>query len=272
MSPFQNSDNPAIIPAINKNMLEIFKILSSSPKSEIRSSEELIWSITDIPFPLFNFVLYSSFKTGGAEKAIENVVTECRSRKVPVMWRLDPKTQPDNLGTLLEMHGFQLSEIIPGMAIDIQKNIHPPTQNGFEIKRVSDEQILTDYLKVVKEVVGMPDFAVKELHDFCVFLGFEENLPMQRFLGYLNDEPVATSMFVLGAGVVGIYDVTTLSKARKKGIGSTMTFHALECAYNLGYNIGVLTSSEEAYNMYKKLGFREICKIPHYSWDPSVSE
>ena len=271
MNQFKDVENPAIIPALNKNMLEIFKLLSRSPKSDIKSSDEIIWSITRIPHPLFNFVLHSSLKTGGAESAIENVIAECRSRNVPLMWRIEPDSQPEHLGTLLEKHGFQRLDSIPGMVIDIQKNICPPYPNGFEIKRVNSEKILSGYLEVIKETVGMPDFAIQGLFELSVFLGFEENLPLQRFLGYFNGQPVATCMSVLGVGVVGIYDVVTKKKARKNGIGSVMTFHSLEIAKRQGYNVGVLTSSEMAQSMYEKLGFSEVCKIHQYLWSPQPS-
>jgi ribosomal protein S18 acetylase RimI-like enzyme len=75
-------------------------------------------------------------------------------------------------------------------------------------------------------------------------------------------------MSVLGVGVVGIYDVVTKKEARKNGIGSVMTFHSLEIAKRRGYNVGVLSSSEMAYRMYKNLGFQEICKIQQYLWSP----
>jgi predicted GNAT family acetyltransferase len=213
-------------------------------------------------------VLYSSFKTGEAEMTIESVIAECRTRKIPLMWRIEPESQPENLGTLLEKHGFQRLETIPGMVINIHKNKGPPYPDGFEIKRVSNEKILSEYLGVIKETVGMPEFAIQGLYDLSVFLGFEEKLPLQRYLGYLNGEPVATCMSVLGVGVVGIYDVITKEKVRKKGIGSIMTFYSLDIAKRLGYNVGVLTSSEMAYNMYKKLGFKEVCKIQQYLWSP----
>jgi hypothetical protein len=39
-------------------------------------------------------------------------------------------------------------------------------------------------------------------------------------------------------------------------------------ARDLGYNVGVLGSSEMGYSVYRGLGFEEYCRIGLYEWRP----
>ena len=47
-----------------------------------------------------------------------------------------------------------------------------------------------------------------------------------------------------------------------------MTLAALREAKDLGHIIGVLTSSEMGYSVYRRLGFAEHCRIGFYKWRP----
>jgi len=40
-------------------------------------------------------------------------------------------------------------------------------------------------------------------------------------------------------------------------------------AVERGYKIGILHSTQMGYNMYKRLGFEEICKLVSYQWNPT---
>ena len=97
-------------------------------------------------------------------------------------------------------------------------------------------------------------------------LGFDDEGPLLHYLGRLGGEPVATTTLYLGAGVAGVYFVSTVEHARRRGIGAAITLTALREAGDLGYRTGVLGSSEMGYPVYRRLGLREHCRIGLYEW------
>ncbi len=85
-----------------------------------------------------------------------------------------------------------------------------------------------------------------------------------RYLGLLNDQPVAASALRVGKNVAGIYCVCTLPSARGMGIGGKITHHALREAQALGHDYAVLQSSEMGRSVYLRLGFQELSVLRCY--------
>ena len=90
---------------------------------------------------------------------------------------------------------------------------------------------------------------------------------MQCYLAILNGQPVATSQFLLSAGVAGIYNVTCLPEARGQGIGAAITLAPLLEARLRGYRISILQASHLGYPVYRRLGFHDYGKLNIYLWE-----
>ena len=89
-----------------------------------------------------------------------------------------------------------------------------------------------------------------------------------HYAGTLHGKTVATTSVFTGAGVAGIYLVSTIPEARNRKIATTIVKHVLKQAREAGYNIGTLQSSKEGLGLYLKLGFREYCRFPFYTRYP----
>ncbi|HEX9037355.1 MAG TPA: hypothetical protein VF808_10235 [Ktedonobacterales bacterium] len=87
---------------------------------------------------------------------------------------------------------------------------------------------------------------------------------MRRYIGWLGDEPVATCQMVLGASSAGIYLLTTVARARGRGIGAAITAHPLLEARDEGYRVGVLQATEMGHPVYKRIGFSEQFRFHGY--------
>jgi GNAT superfamily N-acetyltransferase len=91
-------------------------------------------------------------------------------------------------------------------------------------------------------------------------------VPVQLYLGIWKGMPVATSMYLLAAGVAGVHFVATIPEARKRGFGYAITQKSLQDARQKGYRIGVLQASKLGYPVYTKLGFKEYSQFGVYTW------
>jgi hypothetical protein len=254
------------VTAIESNVFSFFSLFKDWSKAEFHDTPELMWSITEIPDYLFNSVLRARLTPKNADEYINAAIARCQAKNVPMLWWTGPSTEPTDLGSRLSTRGFQVAEL-PGMATDLNSlPAEAQLPERFAIRRVENDESLEDWCRILCNAFELPDIVADAFFDFSKNLGFDPHFPYRNYLGYLEDEAVATSSLLLGAGVAGIYNVATLEDVRCKGIGAAMTVVPLVEARSLGYRIGILHSSESGFNVYRNLGFEEYCKIYWYIW------
>jgi GNAT superfamily N-acetyltransferase len=256
----------SLLTAIEENLFAMIPLFEEWSKAEVRDSPELLELITEIPFPLFNSVLRPRLSPETMDDAINATITRCKLKNVPMLWWIGPSSQPSDLGSRLESFGFQATEV-PGMAADLDslpEKLELP--RDFVVDKVKSNEDLEIWCRVLCKAFEMPDFVGDAFFEFYRNIGFDQHSPNHNYLGSLKDEVVATSSLFLGAGVAGIYNVATLQDSRRKGIGAAMTAAPLMEARSLGYRVGILHSSDIGFNVYRKLGFQEYCKIYQHVW------
>lgn len=256
----------SLVAGIEGNLFAFFSLLRAWPQIEIHDEPELLWSISDIRFPFFNSVLRANLSPSRADGAIEEAVYRCRSRRVPMLWWTGPSTRPVELGADLIRHGFH-PEYARGMAVSLQglRN-EPPQPRGLVVEQVNDDDTMSKWCKVLCESFEMPSLVGEAFLDLSRTLGLGPSSALRHYIGRVEGEPVAISSLFLGRGVAGIYNVATLPRVRRRGIGGAMTFAPLREALAEGYPLAVLHSSEMGAGVYRRLGFQEYCKIGQYVW------
>ena len=265
MNHIQNDvSDEALIIAIRANMCDFFRHTSRSNPAEHFEDKQLTRWYTLLPYPWFNGVLCSNPYKDGDESFIDETIQYFRDKGVNAFtWWLEPHLKPSDWEPALSRHGFGFSDDTPGMAIDLHEmNASMQPTDGFEIRLVADDESLHTWAKVFLSGYGLPPNWESIAFDLWTQLGL--NFPIRNYLGYLNGEPVATSCIFFGAGVAGIYSVSTRPEARGKGIGAAMTLRPLFAAREMGYRIGILQSSTMGFNMYKTIGFRHLCQIENF--------
>lgn len=262
----QDLSTPSFISAIEGNLFATMSAFRKWPRAEVHDEAEIMWSMTDIPFPLFNSIMRAQLPPERIDTTIQTIIAQAESRNVPLLWWTGPTTQPAELGRHLERHGFVSEGQMPGMAVDLANlKENPPMPSGLTVQQVRDDETLKQWSQVCAAGFGMPDFAADAFHDFMCHVDPDTVL---AYLGWRNDQPVATSLLVLAAGVAGIYNVATIPEARRQGIGAIMTLSPLRDARDRKYKVGILQASEMGVDVYRSLGFQEYCKIGQHIWSP----
>ena len=101
--------------------------------------------------------------------------------------------------------------------------LNEPAQmvDGLEVCVVADDESLHVWARVFTLGYGLPPEWEPSVYELTMRLGLE--FPIRNYLGFWNGEPVATSCLFFGAGVAGVYSVSTVPVARAKGIGAAIT-------------------------------------------------
>ncbi len=269
----QHLDRPTIEEAIEANFNEEMARLGYGlPQGELHKTPELLWIYTGSRGP--NAVLYSRFAsddTAYIYAKIEEMLAFFKTRNIDFGWTTGPSTRPTNLATMLETRGFVYSDSTTGMAIDLQALNEDIFVNAdLTITEIEDLETLKILRSIEISGFGASEMAAQNYYDSYAHIGFGNGMPWHHYIGWLHEEPVAIASLLFYAGVAGIYGVATIPKARRKGVGATMTFHALQEARRQGYRIAVLSPTEMGYALYRRIGFQEFCQLMHYEWSPGT--
>jgi GNAT superfamily N-acetyltransferase len=138
--------------------------------------------------------------------------------------------------------------------------------DGLSIRPVETDAELDVFTKTLGQAMGIPAPRASAWGDATRLNGIDA-APWRAYVGWLGDEPVATNMLFLGAGVASVYGVATLPEHRGKGIGGAITLAPLLEARDGGLAWAVLFSSLEGIHAYERIGFRQAdLWIDRYLW------
>jgi ribosomal protein S18 acetylase RimI-like enzyme len=257
----QDLSTAGMAAAIEANWVAVFGHWSHTPPIEVYDDEpDLRWYITPgVPVLLFNHVYFTRLaQEENIDARIEGVMGSFAEHEVPFMWSAGPFTQPPDLGPHLESRGLSRADELPGMAVDLQAiNEDVPTPSALATERVSNKEVLRECIEVMRVGFELPELTSEVFFEAFSAIGLTEESSLRSYVGRLEGEAVAASSLLLGAGVAGIYNVATLPKARRQGLGAAVTLEGLRAARELGYRIAVLQASAMGFGVYRRLGFEQ---------------
>jgi GNAT superfamily N-acetyltransferase len=89
--------------------------------------------------------------------------------------------------------------------------------------------------------------------------------PVVRLVtGRVGGEPVAAAAAILAGEIVGIYSVGTVERFRGRGFGTAVTWRSIQAGVDAGCTVAVLQSSRMGLDVYRSMGFVEVCDYVLY--------
>jgi hypothetical protein len=254
--------------AIQRNRRALHAFGCNRPEADVRDDEEVSWCITSLREPFFNCVYRTEIKRGHSDDVIEEAMSQATSRGVGLWWFIGLDTRPAGIAKNLKARGFKPDEVT-GMALDLTRidtGICRLTE--MEIKPVTDLETLQTWCRIAVTGFEMPEEIKGDWFQWYSDIGLDLEGPVLHFLGWWKGEPVATSSLLLAEGVAGIYNVATVPQMRRHGAGFDITCEPLKIARRSGYRVAILQASKQGRSVYRKIGFKDCCKLMSYVWEP----
>ena len=218
--------------------------------------------LTGLPSPNANLLF--GMHVPNVVNYVREVTARLKEIQAPAHWWVGPCTTPPELTELLVEAGWSEGEGCPAMVADLANLAVCPHPQGFELREVRRDEDLAEWRRILSlnsgfwEEVGelMSPWEEKSLTFYTAFLGLEA---------------VGTTALYIQEGVPGIYCVTVLPQFRGQGIGSLLTALPLMKCREMGFRTATLQSSKQGYSVYRRLGFREVCRLRVFEFPSSSS-
>ena len=169
-------------------------------------------------------------------------------RRVPYRVFVEAELEAE-LATVPLAHGFERNPVpYPGMVL------HPLPEPPAPASGVAIAAAGVEGREEFLEVAGL----ALALGEALFTSGFMRDEDVRAFVARLDGRPVGTSLAIRSAGTAGVYNVGTLPAARRRGVGTALTWAAVAVARDAGLDCAVLQSSEMAVSMYEAMGFRTV--------------
>jgi ribosomal protein S18 acetylase RimI-like enzyme len=264
-------DRAAVVSALEANMRAYWLSLGGTGRGVVHDDLDLQWAYTG--WPVLNRVAGARLDEGEVDVRIAGLRRQFDAWNASVTWLVGPSSRPADLGPRLAAGGFAYEASWAGMALDLaapESHARAREPSGLTIQEVDDARSQERWLEIAGTAFALPA-AAREVFRRRFGAGGDEphrSAPWRRFVGYLQDVPVSTATLVETPGAAGIYLVGTLPSARRQGLGSALTRHALHEARAQGHRLAVLQAAGRAEALYRDIGFDECCRIGIYRWAP----
>ena len=235
----------------------------------VEDQPDLLVVDSGLPSDTFNKVARARFADSAADRRIENVIRHFRAVKRPFAWWVGPGSRPLDLEVRLVAHGLEAAESELGMSMELAElGPMPAAPRELEIQRAASPREIADLAAVFAANWDPPDEAALTFYQSATAVLLEASCPMILFVGYLGGAPVSCSELFMDrvpGGFAGVYSVATRREYRNRGIGSAVTWAALNEVRRQGFSTAVLQSSEAGRGAYTRLGFTPCCHFTEYT-------
>ena len=183
-----------------------------------------------------------------------------KAHGLPWSWFITPASH----GNDLIEQGFTLLEEAPAMYFDLSQALPTRQSTLITIRELDKNDDLTTWIGPINEGFGAKegDDSYRKLNADILNSGCKK---LKHYVAYHQDKLAAAGTLFLSNDSVMIHNVATKIDFKNLGIGTALTLHMMQDAQQLGFKHCFLDASEEAFNLYKKIGFKVYCTTLIYS-------
>lgn len=165
----------------------------------------------------------------------------------------------------LETFGLQYKVSYPAMSMALA-DLKADGLSGKDLNVVKiDNDQLDEWVKTVCAAYSIPAIAQFKLFvDYLVQRASSDQLHF--FIGYYEEKPVATSLIIDHADVVGLHWVGVVASCRVRGFGHAVSLAALSDAQKRSKKQAILLASDMGESLYKKIGFTTYANYDVYGY------
>ena len=230
----------------NENFVASFaKLAEHNTTGEVREFGGVFAFVSGHPVSLFNGCVVPEASTSvQLEAALEWV----RGRRVPYrVWIADGLVA--DLGAVAGRAGLERDPVpYPNMVL------HPVPEPPRSAPGVTVAPVDRDEFVDVSVELGLP----RELAEAVYSPGFVADPDVRVYVGRLDGRPVGYSIAIRSGDVSGVYNVGVARVARRRGVGTAVTWAAVGAGRAWRCKTAVLQSTEMAFSMYEAMGFRTV--------------
>ncbi len=237
----------------------------ASGSGEVRPLDGSVAMFSGLDYGVFNIALLTAPAVDGQlESRLRDVSRFFRERTLRwSFWLCEDMLDDESLPRSRQTFGaFGMRPISnpPGM---LAEELRDPVRElpQIEMRRVDDRETRGAFAEITSVCFDIPYLVARAVYsrEQAWDGGYE------GFVGYVDGRAVAIVAMVAAAGAIGVYSLATLPSSRRRGYGEALLRAAgEEMSRRTGLSRFVLQSTEAGYELYKRMGFRDVTRFAVY--------
>lgn len=249
-------DTSELVGRERKNFVACYRALAeAAPEGAVVDEAGTFAFVTKLPLPMFNGCIVTD---PGRVSGVGAALTWLAGLEVPyTLWV--PAPVPAEVEALAAEHGLAPEpQPLPGMVLSPVPP-SPALPRGLVVEPF-DSSRADDFARVVVGL-GLGEEAAAQLTS----PSFVGRANVDLFVGYLDGVPVGTSVAVSSARAGGVVNVLTQEAARGRGVGTALTWAAVQAGVARGHDIVALQATPMGLPVYKAMGFKTVVEYVEYA-------
>ncbi|ANM30471.1 hypothetical protein ABI59_14175 [Acidobacteria bacterium Mor1] len=222
----------------------------------VASTDDLTIVDSGQPNDAFNVVCRARVAPDKLSSRIELVKAYYAKEKQPFTWWIGPADTPAGLAEALTDAGFVEDERLVLMEYDPSGFQAADTlPDDYQVMHARGAEHIVNYSRTLGRLFEPPDVTFPRYYQAVTPALYKPECPVRLYVGYLDNEAVATAELTVTGKVGGLYNVATIPSVRKRGLSRALIGQALLDARELGLE-RVILQTGDAEPFFAKLGFK----------------